>query len=128
MCLSLNLYHEARSEGILGQYAVAAVTMNRAGDDPAKVCDVVLKPRQFSWTTGKIVRTRAGWRLKASGVPTDEFAWMIATRIAQNTLAGNKIDMTHGATFYHAVYVRPAWRRHFERVLTIGNHIFYRRE
>ena len=49
-CLALNLYHEARGEPEIGQWAVAQVTMNRAEHDPAKVCDTVFKPRQFSWT------------------------------------------------------------------------------
>jgi spore germination cell wall hydrolase CwlJ-like protein len=126
LCLSLNVYNEARGEPILGQYAVAAVTMNRAGDDPAKVCEVVTAPHQFSWTTSKLARDRQGWRLKAAGVPKDDFAWMVASKIAYNTLTGKKIDLTHGATFYHATRVKPAWRHHVERAISIGNHIFYR--
>ncbi|MFP3614741.1 cell wall hydrolase [Paraburkholderia sp. SIMBA_050] len=126
LCLTLNIYHEARSQPILGQYAVAAVTMNRAGDDPNKVCDVVTQPHQFSWTTTKLLRDRAGWRLKAAGVPKDDFAWMIASKIAANTLAGHKIDLTHGATYYHATYVHPGWREKLVHALTIGDHIFYR--
>lgn len=126
LCLSLNLYHEARGEPILGQYAVAAVTMNRAGNDPAKVCEVVTAPHQFSWTTDKLTRTRTGWRLKAAGVPKDDHAWTVATKIAYNTLSGHEIDLTHGATYYHEARARPGWRRHFRRVITIGNHVFYR--
>jgi len=125
LCLTLNIYHEARSEPILGQYAVAAVTMNRAGDDPAKVCEVVLKPHQFSWTTSLTARNKKGWRLKAAGVPKDDFAWMIASRIAYNTLSGKKIDMTRGATYYHATFARPSWREKFIRATKIGRHIFY---
>ena len=126
LCLSLNLYHEARGEPILGQYAVAAVTMNRAGNDPAKVCEVVTKPHQFSWTTGLLARSRTGWRLKPAGVPKDDFAWMIATKIAYNTLSGHKIDLTNGATYYHEVRAKPFWRTRFERAVAIGNHVFYR--
>lgn len=126
LCMSLNIFHEARGEPILGQYAVAAVTMNRAGDDPAKVCEVVLKPHQFSWTTSKIAHTRDGWRLKAAGVPKDDDAWVTATKIAYQTLNGHKIDMTRGSTYYHETKAKPLWRRHFERVIAIGNHIFYR--
>jgi spore germination cell wall hydrolase CwlJ-like protein len=126
LCLTLNIYFEARDQPILGQYAVAAVTMNRAGDDPAKVCDVVTKPHQFSWTTTKLLRDRTGWRLKPAGVPKDDFAWMIAGRIALNTLMGHKIDLTHGATYYHATYVHPGWGAKFIHALTLGDHIFYR--
>lgn len=31
-CLALNIYHEARSESLAGQYAVADVTVNRVRD------------------------------------------------------------------------------------------------
>jgi spore germination cell wall hydrolase CwlJ-like protein len=126
LCLTLNVYHESRDQPILGQYAVAAVTMNRAGDDPAKVCEVVTQPHQFSWTTTKLARDRKGWRLKTAGVPKDDFAWMIASRIAYNTLTGKKIDLTRGATYFHTKAVRPSWREKFIRAVTIGDHVFYR--
>jgi N-acetylmuramoyl-L-alanine amidase len=105
LCLTLNVYNESRGEPILGQYAVAAVTMNRAGDDPAKVCEVVTALHQFSWTTSKLARDRQGWRLRAAGVPKDDFAWMIASKIAYNTLAGKKIDLTHRASSPHGVTI-----------------------
>ena len=42
-CLALNVYFEARSEDVVGQYAVAEVTLNRVASDrfPDTVCDVV---------------------------------------------------------------------------------------
>ena len=42
-CLALNIYHEARSDGDLGQQAVGFVTMNRVENDkyPETICDVV---------------------------------------------------------------------------------------
>jgi spore germination cell wall hydrolase CwlJ-like protein len=126
MCLTLNVYHESRDQPILGQYAVAAVTMNRAGDDPDKVCEVVTAPKQFSWTNTLMHRDKQGWRLRKAGVPKDDFAWMIASRVAFNTLAGHKIDLTRGATYFHTKSVSPAWRKHFTHAVTIGDHVFYR--
>ena len=43
MCLAMNVYHEARSDHTIGQYAVAHVVMNRVMSDryPNSVCDVV---------------------------------------------------------------------------------------
>ena len=35
-------------------------------------------------------------------------------------------DPSHGATFYHANYVRPCWRREYQKTTQIGAHIFYR--
>ena len=42
-CLALNVYHEARSEPMDGQYAVAHVVLNRVADDsfPDDACKVV---------------------------------------------------------------------------------------
>ncbi|HDR9086311.1 TPA: cell wall hydrolase [Burkholderia vietnamiensis] len=125
MCLALNVYFESRSEPILGQYAVAAVTMNRADDDTGKVCEVVTKPHQFSWTTSRVRRRGDSYMLVKSATPKDDDAWATAKKVAWQTLHGHKIDVTHGATFYHANYVRPAWRKGFKRSATIGKHIFY---
>lgn len=126
LCLALNVYYESRSEPILGQYAVAAVTMNRADDDKSKVCEVVTKPHQFSWTTKRVRRKGDTFTLAKSAAPTDDDdAWATAKRVAWQTLHGHKVDVTHGATFYHANYVRPAWRRGMKQTAVIGKHIFY---
>ncbi|KVH05403.1 hypothetical protein WS84_28120 [Burkholderia anthina] len=125
LCLALNVYYESRSEPILGQYAVAAVTMNRADGDKSKVCEVVTKPHQFSWTTRRVRRKGDSYTLVRSAAPKDEEAWEVAKKVAWQTLHGHKIDVTHGATFYHANYVRPAWRKGVKRSAVIGKHIFY---
>ena len=51
-CLAMNIYHEARSESMQGQIAVAQVTLNRVEHDkwPSTICEVVYEPKQFSWT------------------------------------------------------------------------------
>src|SRR6056300_549570 len=62
-CMAMNIYHEARSDGKLGQKAVGFVTLNRVQSKhyPSTPCDVVYqaqlnangKPKrnkcQFSW-------------------------------------------------------------------------------
>ena len=65
LCLALNIYHEARSEMIPGQYAVAQVTMNRAGEK-SNVCKTVVAKHQFSWTTKMLTKKgkRAVFRAK----------------------------------------------------------------
>jgi len=52
LCLSLNIYHEARGESIETQEAVAAITMNRtrSKEYPSNVCKVIYEPKAFSWT------------------------------------------------------------------------------
>lgn len=122
MCLALNIYHESRGESVLGQYAVAAVTMNRA-KEPDNVCKVVLAKKQFSWTT-KLVN---GNTLKIVGKPKDKKAWRVAQVIAGFALYSPvTIDPTRGATHYHADYVRPKWRNAMSQTTTLGHHIFYR--
>ena len=58
VCLALNIYHEARGEGMMGKYAVAHVVMNRVEHErfPDTVCDVITQRRnnrlhqcQLSW-------------------------------------------------------------------------------
>jgi len=128
LCLALNVFHEARGEFIPGQYAVALVTLNRAEHDPAKVCDVVFKRHQFSWTKD-VKLTKKGWEIPAHLInPTNKEpeAWARAWRIAQWTLAGKMPDFTQGAKFYHAKRVKPVWRMAMTRVKALGEHIFYR--
>lgn len=114
VCLALNVYFEATGEPIDGQFAVAMVTLNRAKRDPAKVCDVVYEPKQFSWT------------MKRPAVPKDDDRnYQHARKVA--LLAFNMQDFTGGADHYHAIYMRPDWDY---RKITItgqwGNHLFYK--
>ena len=119
-CLALNIYHEARSEPPVGRYAVAWVTLNRVEHEkfPDTICKVVYQSGQFSWTEdGK------------SDKAYEKEAYSEARRIAENVYYQfNKIgkeDPTGGATFYHAVYVKPKWRHSMSSSLKIGKHIFY---
>ena len=110
MCLALNVYHEARSDDMIGQYAVAHVVMNRVQSDryPDTTCDVVHQGYskgkhkcQFSWyCDGK------------SDTPREEVHWLYAKVVAHNVVYGYHEDNTDGATHYHANYVRPWWRKH----------------
>ena len=36
-----------------------------------------------------------------------------------------KVDVTQGATFYHANYVNPGWYT-LEKITSIGSHIYYK--
>ena len=116
----MNVYHEARSEDLLGQLAVAEVTMNRVKSDryPDNVCDVVWQRKQFSWThDGK------------SDTPTNLKAWKEAQRVARLAVENEgTIFVEEGITHYHADYVNPYWSSSYERVAKVGAHIFYRRK
>ena len=122
LCLALNVYHEARSESIIGQYAVAMVTMNRVASSryPDDVCSVVQQGYgnstcQFSWyCDGK------------SDKPRDMVAWGRAQQVAEDVLVGRVTDITGGSTHYHAEYVRPYWADKITYVGQHGRHIFYK--
>jgi len=116
LCMALNIYHEAdKTEPIIGMMAIAQVTLNRAKRDPAKVCDAVFAPRQFSWTNGK-----------PPPVEKESLAWRNARDVAR--LSFYTSDFTEGADHYHAFYVSPYWK--YDPRLTPaglwGNHAFYR--
>ena len=125
MCLSLNIFMEARGEPIMGQYAVAMVTLNRVKQSGDNVCEVVFKPKQFSWANKGVTRTAKGWKLKAEHDPKDAHAWWLAKRIAATALSGKMYDFTRGSMFYHTTAVRPVWRLAMVRTKKIGNHQFY---
>jgi len=122
MCLSLNIYYEARSENsINAQAAVAQVVMNRVESPrfPNDVCAVVQQQKgntcQFSWyCDGK------------SDIPRNQYSFLIAQIVAFNVLRGDYKGITGGATHYHANYVNPYWSGHLNKTVTLGTHIFYK--
>lgn len=124
-CLSLNIYHEARGEPDAGQVAVAYVTLNRARTKKMSVCDVVVEPHQFSWTTGGVMMRMNGWTLLPHMVPDDLRALHKAVQIAQLAMSGKVEDPSLGALFYHADYVSPYWKHSMTQIAAIGQHRFY---
>lgn len=122
MCMALTIFHEARGEPIMGQYAVAMVTLNRANNDKSRVCKEVFKPKQFSWTTTGAAKVAQGWKV---ATPKEDYAWWLAQRIAKQALSGKMPDFTSGATYYHARSVRPAWAGKMIQTKRLGNHLFY---
>lgn len=126
LCMALTIYHEARSEMIPGQYAVAQVLLRRADNDERRVCAEAFRAKQFSWANTGVRRVQGGWKLAPRHVPREAHAWQLAQRIAEVTLAGAP-DFTLGmADHYHAVTVRPSWRLSMTRTHRMGRHIFYR--
>lgn len=118
LCLAMNIYHEARDQDLMGQMAVAEVTMNRVKDSrwPDNVCDVVWQPKQFSWThDGK------------SDKMYDAEARHLAMQLAEAYVSGRlESSLTFFATHYHAAYVDPKWNEHYAMTTEIGTHIFYK--
>ena len=117
-CLAENAYFEAGNQSTKGKIAVTNVVMNRVEDKrfPKTPCAVVYQRTkrvcQFSWVCeGKK-------RIRSMAQYAD------ARKVAEQVYLGNIGDVTKGAKFYHANYVSPGWN--LRRVITIGDHIFYR--
>jgi N-acetylmuramoyl-L-alanine amidase len=116
-CLVANVYHESRGESLIGQAAVAHVTLNRVRSPayPHSVCGVVWQPGQFSWTEdGRSDRMTA---LDAIGKAVD---------IALAASRGKTKDPTGGALHYFAHRkVRPYWSSRGYRLI-VGDRTFVR--
>ncbi len=115
LLLALNIYYEARGEGVSGKAAVAHVTLNRMKDGrwPGTLTGVIFQPGQFSWTRkpGKIEDPEA---LKAS------------VMVAAKALMGTLRDRTGGALYFHGARLGdPDWTQGLTRVAQIGAHTFY---
>ena len=115
-CLARNVYYEARGESLLGQYAVAEVTMNRRASRfyPKTVCEVVFQREAFSWTGLRDIEEPEG--------P----AWQRAVRVAEDVYYQRRPATMKGVTHYHATYVQPDWSKERRQVARIGKHVFYR--
>lgn len=111
--LTLNVYHEARSEPQIGQVAVAHVTLNRALQRNLPVKTVVQQPYQFSWTSQK-----------DSYFPKDPGAFFQC--LESVSIALNSQDVTSGATHYHLDSVNPSWSGSLTYINQFGKHKFYK--
>ena len=138
ICLALNTYHEAKNQSLVGQIATAQVVMNRVEDKrfPNTICEVVKQgPTRPSWEDPKKEypikhRCQFSWYCDGkSDVPKNEKAWKKAQEYAYLVLYNRiSIDVTEGATHYHATYVKPSWAKTKTRTTRIESHIFYRWE
>ncbi len=113
-CMTVNAYHEARSEGKMGALMVMDTVMNRKASPlyPNTVCRVVYQKIQFSWTKNPPkVRNRAEYnRIK---------------KLAVEVLAGKWLGISDGSMFYHARSITPYWAKSYVVTKTINNHKFY---
>jgi len=148
-CLALNIYREANNQSIAGQIAVGRVVMNRVLDRryPADTCGVIYEgPVRESWKTRQQKdlpddqrvyyprRDRCQFSWYCDGKKDEVInkknnrAWNTAENIAYQILAFDKWkNVLEGATHYHANYVNPKWSKTLRKIVTIDDHIFYKR-
>ena len=142
--MAQNVYFEAKSEPLAGQYAVADVVLNRVQDTryPNTICEVVREgPIKESWKTRQHAdlapkeriyhpiknRCQFSWYCDGkSDEPKDSKTWIESIRIADIALNNNQNDITEGSLWYHATYITPYWADHLTEVITIEDHRFYK--
>jgi N-acetylmuramoyl-L-alanine amidase len=120
-----NIYFEARNQGTAGRLAVMMVTINRVLSQkfPNTIKGVV--------TQGGKKRHRCQFSWYCDGAHDKIYDWKTYNEIEQLVLttlpvASRINDITDGATFYHATYVKPYWAKAMKKTIQIGDHIFYK--
>ena len=133
-CLADNMYFEARNQGTAGIIAVSNVVLNRvaSGMYPNTVCGVVKQGPKYKGSDVPVRhKCQFSWFCdgKSDEPRRDSKEWFKAQDYARIVLSGRiALDVTEGATHYHATYVRPAWAKTKTRTTRIERHIFYRWE
>ena len=140
ICMAKNIYFEAGNQPLAGKLSVAFVTINRvvSSQFPDSVCDVIYQAEYRKNYMGNEVpiigRCQFSWFCDGkSDTPTDSYTWVQSMEVAREILEINNfqsrmilIDITEGALWYHADYVKPDWSKYLQRIITIENHIFYK--
>ena len=138
-CLADNMYFEARNQSLAGMLAVSNVVMNRVADEryPDTICEVVQEgPTRPSWKDKNKsipVRNKCQFSWYCDGKsdePSDIETYDAIYSMAEDMLYQNMpyLDITDGATHYHADYITPSWAYTKTRTVEIEDHIFYRWE
>ena len=112
LCLARNIYYEAKGEPYIGQIAVAHITFNRA-EKVGSFCEVVHKPKQFSWTLIKDIKKPSGKE------------WEMAKHTARMFARGVRVKNLEDVEHYHTAQVNPKWDNNMNMVAAIGGHQFY---
>lgn len=133
-CMALGLYHEARGEPVIGQYAVGATILNRVRSKayPKTICGVVFQNKhkkhrcQFSFACDGI-----------SDTPQNTKSFLAMKRLAKTILEqgisreakflgqyfqSTVDDMTH----YHRHDVSPVWSKKLKQISSLGAHVFFK--
>lgn len=111
-CLSLNAYHEARSDGEKGMLATIFVVLNRTKDSrfPSTPCKVIAQPNQFVWYgKGKTIK--------------EPEMYDKAKQLVHEVLGGKHQDVTCGAIYFNAHHKSP---KNSKFTVRIGGHSFYK--
>jgi len=136
LCMAKNIFYEAAVESTAGKLAVAHVTLNRVDSQrfPNTVCEVVYEGPHYTASDGQLLpkRDRCQFSWYCDGKGDDPKIkgklWDSAHDLARYVLKrqNDLIDITDGATHYHATYIdAPRWAHQTIKHMTIDQHIFY---
>ena len=135
LCLAKNLYFEAGNQPLAGKVAVGQVTVNRVGNKkfPSSICAVVYQTKEYytSWKTGELIPRRGmcqfSWYCDGKDdTPKDSVTFEKCKVIARQIQNGDFGDITEGALWYHADYIKPYWSHNLNQTVHINTHIFYK--
>ena len=132
MCMAKNIFFEAAVESTAGKLAVAQVTLNRVNSKnyPNTICDVVYEGRHHASGHPKRDQCQFSWYCDGRGdEPTESQLWIDSQDLAKYVILrqDDLIDITDGATHYHARYIdAPRWAGQKRVTAKIDEHIFYR--
>ena len=128
-CMATNIYHEAGNEPFMGQVMVARVVMNRIQHGFAKnPCAVIYAQHDLPHPDDPSTTRRVcqfSWVCEGKDTPQRNAAYKQAEDIAHRVLTKNEWNdiVPNNVLFFHNTSVNPRWG--YERVATVGNHIFY---
>jgi len=141
LCLAKNIYFEAGVESTAGKLAVANVTLNRTlgANYPNSICEVVHEGiHRYNARIEEYVpvRDRCQFSWYCDGLlddPREGRTWESAQELAKKVLVNHYdkalIDITDGATHYHANWMEtyPKWSKKKKIMASIDRRIFYKK-
>ena len=131
-CMAKNIFYEAATESTAGKLAVAHVTLNRVASSrfPNTVCKVVYEGLHHASGHPKRNRCQFSWYCDGKGDdPKEGHLWSASVKLAKHVFQykENMVDITDGATHYHANYIaNPRWADRSKITTSIDQHIFFR--
>lgn len=143
-CMTVNTWHEARSEPLDGQIAVSHAVLERVKDSryPNTACGVIYSSIEDPANPGHPLRNKCAFSwycdgkrddiklVKANGDIDEDVVDQVATGARASLLAmiGDVPTQCEGSNFYYNPTVsRPRWAKHYDRKCKIGNHVFMER-
>ena len=132
-CLAMNIYFETRASSLADAMAVSDVVMNRVYSRhfPNNICDVIYQAERYESGQPKRNQCQFSWYCDGkSDKPTDTVTYDNLYELSLDILSTDYpyVDITDGATHYHADHIRPAWAATKTKTIEIEDHIFYRWE